>query len=420
MTRHHRLRYGALLLMAGSVLLSGWGSQLSGTRESAEPPGLTGLTPLIAQADQPDPDPIQTALDLGRQTATLARRARTAQDWDQVVQGWLEAIAILQAVPPEAPERTFSQRTARKYAEQLATAQDRAHLTSFQGVYPSFGSSIFDEQMAVYQSYVAAMGPPDVLIVGSSRVLQGLDAEALQTALANQGHGDLRVFNFGINGATAQVVNFLLQSVLPADHQPGLIIWGDGSRAFNSGRFDRTFARLLESPGYQLVRNGQRLGADVGSVPRPSISAIDAKGFMPVDDEFDPGTYYQQFPRVSGQFDGDYQPFNLGGIQTNALQAVANYSRSRGIPLVLVNMPLSDEHLDEVRLGYERQFQAFLQQQGQQGGFQVVDLMTQWQGQNRFFADPSHINRQGADAIARQLAGRSDIPWPSAEDSEAD
>ncbi len=412
MTRHHQLRYGALLLMAGSVLLSGWGSQLSAPGES------TALTGLVAQADEPAPDQIQAALDLGRQTAALSRRARTAQDWDQVVQGWLEAIAILQAVPPDAPQRTFAQRTARKYAEQLATAQDRASTTSFQGAYPSLGSSIFDEQMAVYQSYVATMGPPDVLIVGSSRVLQGLDAAVLQTALESQGHGDLRVFNFGINGATAQVVNFLLQSVLPADHQPGLIIWGDGSRAFNSGRFDRTFASVLASPGYQAARNGQRLGSEGVSGPRPSISAIDAKGFMPIDDEFNPATYYQQFPRVSGQFDGDYQPFNLGGIQTNALQAVANYSRSRGIPLVMVNMPLSGEHLDEVRLGYERQFQAFLQQQGQQGGFRVVDLMTQWQGQNRFFADPSHINRQGADAIARQLAGRNDIPWPSAENAE--
>jgi len=143
------------------------------------------------------------------------------------------------------------------------------------------------------------------------------------------------------------------------------------------------------------------------------VSDIDAYGFLAKDERFDPGRYYQHFPRVSGQYDSAYQPFRLQGVQTESLRAIASWAQSEEIPLVVVNLPLSDDYLDPVRLGYERQFQAYLQREAQRGNFQLLDRLLQWRRQQGFFADPSHLNRFGAAALARQLAATAEIPWPS-------
>ncbi|MBE9038884.1 DUF1574 family protein [aff. Roholtiella sp. LEGE 12411] len=117
---------------------------------------------------------------------------------------------------------------------------------------PSFNVRQLDEQLVLYKQRLARTGtPPDVLIIGSSRALRGVDPAALSKALATQGYPNLDVFNFGINGATAQVVEFVLRQVLEPSELPKLIVWADGARAFNSGREDITFKSITASNGYK-------------------------------------------------------------------------------------------------------------------------------------------------------------------------
>ncbi|KYC39632.1 hypothetical protein WA1_30285 [Scytonema hofmannii PCC 7110] len=119
---------------------------------------------------------------------------------------------------------------------------------------PSFNARQLDEQLVLYKHRLQKKGsPPDVLIIGSSRALRGIDPEALSQALKKEGFSGVDVFNFGINGATAQVVDFILRQVLERSQLPKLILWADGSRAFNSGREDMTFKTIAASPGYRLV-----------------------------------------------------------------------------------------------------------------------------------------------------------------------
>ncbi|MEO1619650.1 MAG: hypothetical protein AAFU53_01310 [Cyanobacteria bacterium J06632_3] len=277
--------------------------------------------------------------------------------------------------------------------------------------FPSLGSAVFDEQLARYVAYLEMFGVPDILIVGSSRALQGIDPEVLQTRLASQGYPDIRAYNFSVNGATAQVVNFILAELLPGD-LPAVVVWGDGSRAFNDGRRDRTWESLIASPGYRAIAQGQRPAVNIVEsvpanrfVPSAGVSGIlDGLGFSAVGDRFDPAAYYRQFPRVSGRYDGAYSPFSLEGAQSVALAQVASVVRQQNSQLLFVNLPLSSSYLDEFRLYHEGEFQSFLQTQSTQLGFGVVDLLTQWEGQPGFFADPSHINQHGAAAISDQLA----------------
>ncbi len=120
---------------------------------------------------------------------------------------------------------------------------------------PSFRSQQLDEKLALYQRLVARSGPPDVLVIGSSRALRGVDPAALRQALGASGHDGLSVFNFGVNGATAQVVDLIVRRLIPSDQLPQIVVWADGARAFNSGRVDITFDAIAVSEGYQQLQS---------------------------------------------------------------------------------------------------------------------------------------------------------------------
>ncbi|PZV18656.1 MAG: hypothetical protein DCF22_00990 [Leptolyngbya sp.] len=325
--------------------------------------------------------------------------------------------------------------------------------------YPSFNSEQLDRQLQRYASYLTQFGKPDILIVGSSRALQGVDPIALQYALTKRGYPNLKVFNFGINGATAQVVDWLLRQLLTAEQLPRLIVWADGARAFNSGRIDHTFNNIRASLGYQFnakIRSPNRPihGLEVGQIcmdalplqlisplkflsnkPRQMpLSAIkntlchqpakvtiraempstlsmqpaitfEALGFQAVNTQFNPDTYFQRFPRVSGYYDADYRGFTLAGRQINALERVVSFAKNRRIPLVFVNLPLTQTYLDRARFTYENQFRREMRRFDRSQRFRFKDLGLQLGlDANRYFADPSHLNRHGAAVVAMQIS----------------
>lgn len=306
-----------------------------------------------------------------------------------------------------------------------------------------WGSPRLESQLRLYRHYLAVHGrPPDLLIVGSSRSLQGIDPTVLEQSLSVRGRSPVRVFNFSINGATAQVVRWLVMDLLPPEWLPRAIVWGDGSRAFNSGRADRTYASIAASEGFRHLVSAQWSGRRPWPVERPALlpaidrlppwpSAIgsgpvtggaawlldrqrrlrsplepdlDRRGFLADARQFDPPTYYRQFPKVPGRYDDMYAGFQLaGGPQDRAARSLIAFARSRGITLSFVNLPLSAPYLDATRLDYEQQFQRYLTQL-ESRGLVVRDWLLRWPDRVEYFADPSHINRYGAAAIAADLA----------------
>lgn len=429
-------------------------------------------------------EPFTKGIDKATGAATLAQSAQSKQDWDEVASGWVQAIAAMQAVPAESPKRAFAQKKVVEYLQYLDVAIQKASTAKSQLPFTSFDNSIFNDQLQLYLSYIAAVGKPDILIVGSSRALVGIDPQQLQRGLATRGKGNFKIFNFGINGGTAQMVDFQLRQLLTPNQLPRLIIWGDGVRAFNSSRSDRTYNSLVASAGYQrlmigfrptlpqqipetieqcdeipgismssltsassslwAMALGQRWTAEpsfaatknqalfpdaellltqLNEIPLPSevvparritgysSLAIKANGFLPLDIRFDPRAYYQKKPRVSGQYDADYQPFNFSGQQATALNTVKAFAKQQQIPLVFVNLPLNQDYLDSVRRRREQQFKQMMQQQIGEG-FVFIDLGRQWSNQNEYFSDPSHLNRYGAAAVANFLVNHPQIRWP--------
>ncbi|MEM9007745.1 MAG: hypothetical protein AAGE59_30050 [Cyanobacteria bacterium P01_F01_bin.86] len=413
-----------------------------GVTHAAAPPPLRWPS----SQDEPPPateaiPPLTQAFEAALGAAALAQSAQTSEEWGEVSAGWATAIQFLQTLPLDDPQWLFAQRKAREYLANQAIALKQAEAAGNPIVFPTLGSPILDEQLGIYLSYIATFGPPDVMVIGSSRALQGINPQILQQQLGRQGLESVRAYTFGVNGATAQVVSFILRQLLTPEQLPRMVIWAGGSRAFNSARVDRTFATILESPGYAALQAGDRpkfewvdgaivttnseaTASSPAATPVP-VTTINGYGFLPIADVFDPEMYYRTFPRVAGIYDGSYQRFDLEGVQTSSLIAIAAYTEVNEIPLVFVNLPLSSDYLDETRLLYEQQFQAYLQREAAAGNFTVVDLLQQWPTQNWFFADPSHLNQAGAAQVATQLAENSTLPWnqlspPTTETIESD
>jgi hypothetical protein len=347
-------------------------------------------------------------------------------------------------------------------------------------ILPQFGNPILDAKVDRYHQLLTQSGPPDVLIVGSSRALRGVDPVALADRLGKVGFPDLRIYNFAINGATAQVVDLQLRQLLQPGQLPRLILWADGARAFNSGVPDRTYESIIQSEGFKQLGSGAfstsspktlapgfaglqqilsqgpsldrvdrwlnlQLGAASAvydqrtqlrqslqqlwqgripglrrAAPQPLIpnapegeGILDDQGFMSLSLRFNPATYYQQYTKVSGTYDDDYQRFRMAGRQAQSLDAVAAFAHQKSIPLVFVNLPLSSEYLDPVRRGYETVFQENMVRLMSDRRLLFRDLSELWPDQVDNFSDPSHLNRYGAEKVSIRLAEDPLIPWPS-------
>ncbi|HIK29648.1 MAG: DUF1574 domain-containing protein [Oscillatoriaceae bacterium SKW80] len=393
--------------------------------------------------------------------------------------------------------------TAQCSASDSEVAPERCSVQIYN--YPSFNSRQLDEQLQIYQRYLLEVGTPDILIIGSSRALRGIDPLALEKALAEQGYAGLKVFNFGINGATAQVADILIREILQPEQLPRMILWADGARALNGGRRDITYNAIAASPGYKQLAAGkypivtpnpeksnsssdspeksaappltadkiwasnyqevalllnQKLAELSASYPYrerlktllqqqfsatfdkqllfpnpettkettntqpsppspdtqkdPSVS-VDSNGFLPLPIRFNPSVYYQRHPRVPGTYDADYESFELAGRQTTALKNLMAFTRERGITVVFVNLPLTDDYLDIARKNFEQQFRQHMQSLAQEEGFIFRDLSEIWLTENQFFSDPSHLNRYGAYEMSLRLAADPMIPWPPAK-----
>ena len=463
----------------------------------------------------PQNDPFSESVNFATKAANLAQSANSKQEWDKVAALWVQAVAWMQAVPPASPRRAFAEKKVTEYMKNLVYSQQQAGATRSIASTVSFSSDLLDEQLELYLSYVAAVGPPDVLIVGSSRALQGVDPKQLKQSLAANGSPGLKVFNFSVNGATAQVVDFQLRRLLKPDHLPQMILWADGVRAFNSGRDDRTFNSILDSEGSQLLAKGVRpklasgepnvtpkcyrfpqpcntdgdatfrrsqasvdrpfkggqdahptvkfLSSGTGILPvaggqdahptggleaHPTVKllssetgilpvaqnptkvairqvseladAIDSNGFMSISGSYNPNTYYRQRPYVSGRYDRDYEDFNLSGQQATAFNSVVAFTKTRKIPLIFVNLPLTDDYLDPTRRSAEQQFRQRMKQLSAQKGFAFRDLSQRWPNRNDYFLDPSHLNRFGAIAVSRILAADTSIIWPQPKSRSTD
>lgn len=333
---------------------------------------------------------------------------------------------------------------------------------------PNFNIATFNDKLTLLDWYVTNQGrSPDAIIVGSSRALRGIEPRTLEKVLAAKGYKNINVFNLGIDGATAKVVNLQITQILSRPQLPRMIIWADGLRAFNSKRNDITYDEITASIGYKRLQESLKNGdgnSAIASEPnskitnplasvisnvfitnakrqeirtsvvksfdrntnlfsngdslvaatRPTaVTAIDPKGFVAFDLVFDPDTYFQKYPQVPGDYDLDYRDFETSGAQFDAFANVVDFCRRNNIELLLVNMPLHSTYLDSIRINFESIFNQRMQELALREGFTYIDLSQSIPDRAELFSDPSHLNKQGAIAIAQMLGQSTKIRWQS-------
>ncbi|MFM7602789.1 MAG: D-alanyl-lipoteichoic acid biosynthesis protein DltD [Pseudanabaena sp.] len=335
---------------------------------------------------------------------------------------------------------------------------------------PNFNIALFNEKLALLDWQTTnKQQSPEVLIVGSSRALRGIEPKTLEKALINKGYKNINVFNLGIDGATAKVVQLQITQILSPAQLPRLIIWADGLRAFNSSRNDLTYEEITASVGYKqlqetrkdknrnvdTIANSQSAIATASPSPisksfdflfttfskrqeirtslvkkfdqnthmlsnsealiaatMPStVTALDPKGFVAFDVTFDPNTYFQKFPQVPGDYDLDYRNFETNGSQFEAFVNVVDFCRRNNIELLVVNMPLHATYLDQIRTQYEATFNRRMQELSLREGFIYLDLSQAILNQADLFSDPSHLNKKGAIAISQLLTQNPKVRW---------
>jgi hypothetical protein len=335
----------------------------------------------------------------------------------------------------------------------------------------NFNISRFNEKLALLDwKTTTRKRSPDIIIVGSSRALRGIEPSTLEKELLSKGFKDISAFNLGLDGATAKVVNLQITQILPRPQLPRMIVWADGLRAFNSSRSDITYDEITASSGYkqlqqtlkeqginpdplvtnkestknlsspiaqafttifattnnrQDVRNSLVKSFDrnthllsnseaiIAATTPATAATLDKQGFVAFDVVFDPKTYFQKYPQVPGDYDLDYRNFDINGSQFDAFANVVDFCRRNNIQLVVVNMPLHTTYLDPIRTQYEATFNGRMQELSSREGFTYLDLSQAIPYKSEFFSDPSHLNKQGAIAIAQMLAQNSKIPWQS-------
>ena len=164
-------------------------------------------------------------------------------------------------------------------------------------------------------------------------------------------------------------------------------------------------------PVVSLVAAGaqRRLGNAPAVTNGKQDGIVDENGFLPLSVAFDPETYYQRHPLVPGAFDNDYRLFSLQGEQSRALQRIIQHLGQQRSQLVFVNVPLTRQYLDPVRSLWEDRFNRFMAAQD----LIYLNFATLWPDQADNFSDPSHLNRDGARALSRAIAGTPTIPWPT-------
>jgi Protein of unknown function (DUF1574) len=334
----------------------------------------------------------------------------------------------------------------------------------------SFNNPLLEQKLADYQNRCLTQGVPDILIIGSSRALRGVDPAVLRNNLIGK-NPNSQIYNFGINGATAQVVDLILRHLLTPAQLPKMVIWGDGARAFNSGRLDRTYDTIALSDRYRKLAIASELKNSSSSIlqaqssfqntyqaidtaidlklaeispvyhhrdrlksllqsqvpfvmqitdsndsslsndPTASIDErdINADGFLPVKLEFNPTTYYRRYNKVTGDSDGDYANFQLQGNQDRALKQTIDLLAANKISLVFVNLPLSDIYLDKYRRQHEETFTQYMQKLMDFHQLNFIDMNGLLAQQHHLFSDPSHLNQAGAIAVSEYLT--QTIPW---------
>jgi len=273
---------------------------------------------------------------------------------------------------------------------------------------------------------------PEIMFMGSSRVLSGLNPVVAAQELEQAGLGKRAILNLAVTGSSIDLNYLILKNIIKDDKKPAMIVYGITETEFNSGRamfdYDEYFAlaeRLDDFGNY----SGDNLTKKVSFVLKQLLPLYRDHDILRLafNIQFNPGDAYhksylsgpQQWkPDPGGYFSyyptGVYLPpdarikpllqnYQYQGYRLDRLHDFLKLAKARDIKVLLVNMPVLPATIAmwpgpaELATYYK-----FLQEQARQFELPYLDL---YQGEKFLteadFWDSSHLNEQGAEKLTR-------------------
>jgi hypothetical protein len=279
----------------------------------------------------------------------------------------------------------------------------------------------------------------DVLYMGNSRVNLSLDPAMTEQLVEKEIGRKISVLNYGISSADVEISYLILKNIIARDKQPDIIIYGvsefdlrsDVSYVKTLEYADRILPRLddfellagdtLEQKAsfvarqlVPLYRNHKLIKDALGRMFNPEdpnykyyqegIKAppTQQKGFFSIPSNAKPNAEAKAFDK---QFYGFLRTYEVGQQKITLMERLVKEAQSRGIKIVLVNMPTTPEHLSW--WGSQQQLDRYLKAVSDlaaRTGVPYLDLYTDKDKQfaDKFY-DANHLNRNGATYITETV-----------------
>jgi len=282
-------------------------------------------------------------------------------------------------------------------------------------------------------------GRPLVVVLGSSRVQNGFDAEAAMTATNQQA----RMFNFGIPTSGPYLERVWLDRLLAKGMKPDLLLIEvlpmhynarrsppdlrglDGARLSvgEMAKMPKTVesvmgpcrrwlvGRVIPSHRHQAeLRERLGIDADAPRLPRHDASQmIDAFGFQPRTFPPEQAARLRRLSHV--QYDSCYSEFELSVPQAKQLHASLELCRANGIRPAILLAPEGSEFRELVTPAMEQATQRMLTECRERYGAVVIDARA-WMLDPEFF-DMHHLTPWGARLFSERLAREAIVPMLS-------
>lgn len=286
-------------------------------------------------------------------------------------------------------------------------------------------------------------GRPLVLVLGSSRVMMGLDAGRVRCSLGGR---PAQVFNFGLSGAGPLMQAVALRRLLAEGVRPDLLVlevlpptltqpgtqpveeeWLDASRlTWEELRFLRSFTadtarattqwakgRLLPGLRHQ---HGLRCAlaidsADPSTRPERCRSPVDAHGWSPyLKDSVSAEERRRLTDFAAAQYESAWGPFRLAPGPSAALRETIILSRREGIPVVLLVMPEGPSFQALYPADVRDGIAGFLEVLRREEGVLLLDGRTGLTEDD--FWDGHHLLPRGAAAFTARFQRELTAPLP--------
>jgi hypothetical protein len=296
------------------------------------------------------------------------------------------------------------------------------------GVNPTPMGMYFEIKWFRLQQFVKRNGGVDVILIGSSVVNTGLDADTISKTFTDITGKQLRVYNFGVEGLDI-VPNSVYAKILVEKYHPALLIFGTVPRdylasdnadvnasfvaspwiLFESGAFNFTGWLIDNSNAlghYLRYRNWMRadfftqkaLYAYRTQMTSTSGNEAENKVGINLDQPPDPND-----PNETATF-AKYHDYQIDPSRLESLQKILDIQKGEGTRVIVMNMPVQSTFYDYMggQSVYQQYEQTIASATSNSGGLFIASDGYPLFPPN-YFSDRGHLNFKGNPILSTYL-----------------